>query len=219
RELIKSMALRLIAGQNAAGGWAYQCQPLNADNVETLLTQLREDRFRPGGFVVPGQFAGRDDNSIGQVATLALWAAQRHGVPVRVSLKTVEARYRLRQQPDGCWRYNDTYGDFMRDTSTCAGLIGLAVGRGIDEEGRPKGERPAADIRKDPAVEKALRYVGRVIGKPDGLPPGEEDRRHAQTAKIERIMRDLETAADWQKPTLVARLRQLDDPARLRGIY
>jgi hypothetical protein len=219
RELIKGMALRLIAGQNAAGGWAYQCRPLNADNVETLLTQLREGRFRPGSFVVPGQFPGRDDNSIGQFATLALWAARRHGVPVRVSLKTVEARYRARQQPDGCWRYNDTYGDFMRDTSTCAGLIGLAVGRGIDEEGPAKGAKRPPDIRKDPAVEKALRYVGRVIGKADGLPPAEEDRRHAHTAKIDRILREMETAADLQKPMLALELRQLEDPARLRGMF
>ena len=35
---------------------------------------------------------GRDDNSIGQFATLALWTARKHGVPVRTSLKAVEAR-------------------------------------------------------------------------------------------------------------------------------
>src|SRR5207247_3287889 len=88
RELIKSMALRLIAGQTSNAGWGYYCEVLIPQTEQALLKQLQEDRFQPGTFVVPGaRRDGRDDNSIGQFATLALWAARKHGVPVRPCLE------------------------------------------------------------------------------------------------------------------------------------
>jgi hypothetical protein len=42
-ELIESMAVRLMAGQNAAsGGWSYQCPPLAGDEVHRLQAQVRQ---------------------------------------------------------------------------------------------------------------------------------------------------------------------------------
>jgi hypothetical protein len=42
RKSIQSFALRLVAGQNAGGGWTYDCPLLSAPEEETLLTLLHQ---------------------------------------------------------------------------------------------------------------------------------------------------------------------------------
>src|SRR5262249_21236200 len=73
---------------------------------------------------------GKTDNSNSQFALLALWAAQRHGVPVDRTMARVVRRYRGSQNSDGGWSY--TYapggGTGSAPAMTCVGLIGLAVG-------------------------------------------------------------------------------------------
>jgi hypothetical protein len=220
RALIRSMALRLIAGQNGDGGWGYYCEALPPAYEKALLKQLRDNAFKPGTFHVPGQQTGRDDNSIGQFATLALWAARKHDVPVRAPLAATEARYRRKQNADGSWQYNDRIG-FARDTSTCAGLIGLAVARGTDDEGpRPRSERPAGDLLLDPAVEKGLRHLGGVIGRQPSLSDWERSRRHRHTEELESVLRQMENTSDLrEKMQLRMRLAMLDQAPLLRGIY
>jgi hypothetical protein len=44
--LIRSLALRLVAGQTAAGGWGYNCVALNSGDEEQLAKVLKE--IRPG---------------------------------------------------------------------------------------------------------------------------------------------------------------------------
>src|SRR5438132_1543092 len=51
---------------------------------------------------------------------------------------------------------------------TCAGLIGLAVGRGVEMAGAQKAD--ARDFGKDPQVQKALLYLGGRIGGLGNLP-------------------------------------------------
>jgi hypothetical protein len=105
---------------------------------------------------------GRDDNSLTQFAVLALWASRKHGVPVERSLAFAEARFRTFQNRDGSWGYG-LRTTSRRDSMTCAGLLGLAVGRGLDKQ----GSNPRTEL-KDEALEKGLVYVGQIVGKPAG---------------------------------------------------
>jgi len=41
RDLIRKLALRLVAGQKSTGGWTYECPLLNADEQDKLLTALQ----------------------------------------------------------------------------------------------------------------------------------------------------------------------------------
>jgi len=223
--LIRSMAFRLIAGQNVNGGWTYYCQVLQPALERNLLAQLQANWFVPGNFFVPGQMNMRDDNSIGQFATLALWTARRHGVPVQPSLRAVDWRYRKNQNGNGSWDYVVNFPSF-RDTSTCAGLIGLAVAHGVeDEEVRPPGNfadkvqgKPAArDILEDPVVKKGLRYLGQVIGKKSNLSDEERTRRHKHTADIESILAQMETASEFERKELKKRCDALKDLRLFRG--
>jgi hypothetical protein len=219
RELIRRMALRLIANQNFKGGWSYRCQMLTPEREESLLNELRQNRYTPGAYFPLGQPNGLDDNSIAQFAMLALWAARKHGVPVRQVLKVVEARYRAGQNPDGSWNYRDQT-PFLRDTSTCAGLIGLAVARGAEDDEQPKTRKPAGpDIRQDPAVQKALRYLGGVVGKAPEVPEAERQRRRDDAVELERVKRALEVAAEAEKPLLYMQFLGLSQASNLRGIY
>ncbi len=198
-DLIRSLALRLIANQKAMGGWDYASAPISAQDETALLQLLAEKplsanwrdsmtaalapdrsgrpvtgdpaprgstrmeqlplfRWEPGKKLA-WHPAGREDNSLTQFAILALWSARKHGVPVERCLAFVEARFRTYQNADGSWGYAlRTTGH--RDSMTCAGLLGLAVGRGLGKQ----SDQPKGDV-KDKAIDKALIYVGQVVGK------------------------------------------------------
>src|SRR5204862_5939404 len=82
---------------------------------------------------------GHEDNSLTQFAILALCAARKHGVPVERCLAFVEARFRNYQHADGSWGYV-LRSPSRRDSMTCAGLLGLAVGRGLGKQAGPAGD-------------------------------------------------------------------------------
>jgi hypothetical protein len=197
RALIRSLALRLIAGQHALGGWNYLVtvitpaeeqdlmqllseRPLNASWREEMnaalstggtaggapkgpkrpsnMSNLPVFRWEPGKKYQPAA-PGREDNSLTQFAVLGLWAARKHGVPVERPLAFTEWRFRTHQNADGSWGYM-LRSTGHRDSMTCAGLLGLAVGRGLDRQsGAARGEV------QDRALEKGLIYVGQIIGK------------------------------------------------------
>lgn len=179
KELIRSMALRLIGGQQLGGGWTYGCNVLNAQQEKKLL-ELLIAREAPGR-VVAGEPAGDDatgveqlpvitgdpgkpaehhagDNSNTQFATLAVWGSRKHGVPVRQALALVDARFRNTQSAEGAWTYN--LGGGWQDSMTCAGLIGLAAGKGLISN-----EEAKKDAGKDVVIEKAVAYLATNIGK------------------------------------------------------
>jgi hypothetical protein len=133
---------------------------------------------------------GHEDNSLTQFVILALWSAQKYGVPAQRSLAMAEARFRASQNPDGTWAYtwvkqpvpvwNPPRGTGQpaqrirydrADSMTCAGLLGLAVGRGVradtklDQEQEAKKDAPVTALTKDPAVKKALTYLSDSIGE------------------------------------------------------
>lgn len=232
RPLIRSIALQLIAGQGMMGGWNYQCRVLNPSQQQQLLDLLnsREPlatsrinvpsgkmndlpvlQHRPG---TPLQYKAHahEDNSLTQFAVLALWTAKKHGVPAERSLAMVDARFRASQASDGSWAYTWTSpaGIVRTDSMTCAGLIGLAVGRGNVPNGNLK--------EGDPAIDKALRFVSQKIGIP-GKPPAQRgklvgasslgDFYYLWTLERAAVIFDLQTIGGrdwyaWGAPIIVA---------------
>ena len=160
--MIETLAIRLLAGQSASGGWAYQC-PVDSSRSRALANDYKK-RAKPegnntggasGNEAIPnagGQLPGAGgeggggfqpgDNSNTQFATIALWVARRHKVATERALLGVEDRYRNSQNQDGGWGYVPAFGPAMgmarggktSPAMTCAGLIGLAVGYGVKDD-------------------------------------------------------------------------------------
>src|SRR5262249_42383466 len=155
------------------------------------LEQPMDPAAKDGQFPVlnyrPGQPVNHDpnkhsDNSNTQFAVLALWVAQKHGVPVHRSLAFAEARYRASQLDTGGWSYMWASGNWQ-DSMVCSGLVGLAAGKGV-QPGDPGKEKVVGDLAKDPQIEKALRFLGRRLSML-GLPPSPDERQ-----KIDAEIRD-----------------------------
>jgi hypothetical protein len=107
---------------------------------------------------------GRTDNSNTQFALLGLWAAQRHGVPVEPTFEIMVARFeRSHIYPSGLWWYtlDETGGS---RSMICVGLMGLAIGRGLQlaTPGSVTG------LQKDIHVLKGLAALSKRLGKPAG---------------------------------------------------
>jgi hypothetical protein len=109
-----------------------------------------------------------DDNSTTQFAVLALWAAQKSGIPVDKSLGMAEMRFRGLQNADGSWGYNKALTNLWCDSMTCAALMGLAAGRGVSKLESPvEGKEPKArGLASDPQVLRGLAFLGKTVGKP-----------------------------------------------------
>jgi hypothetical protein len=206
--LIESLTVRLLSGQTASGGWNYRSPPISAAEMRRLQAQLNQRKelagrreppkpgdkrrktkdlpmeiqqqlaalHRMGGPTVVGS-----DNSNTQFATLALWVARRHGLPVEEALKRVEARFRSSQHADGGWGYFEQgmRGPMTGSTAsmTCAGLLGLAVADGQTLEAKPAkaGSKPPTALGKDPRIPRGLLALSTAIGSPadEGRKPGE----------------------------------------------
>lgn len=113
-------------------------------------------------FVEPSRqldLSSNDDNSNTQFALLAVWAAKKHGLPADRTLALVEARFRASQFPEGYWSYHIKPQWVQSDSMTCAGLLGLAVGRGTFAMDA-KSQEP------DAAIARGLQFLARGIGKP-----------------------------------------------------
>ncbi|MBM4072085.1 MAG: terpene cyclase/mutase family protein [Planctomycetes bacterium] len=192
RERIKELALRLVAGQTPHGGWDYGCPVLPASDQEKLLTFLRSLEFQksldrskdlpellktlPAGLqrlafladptIQKGDYyRGGADNSNTQFALLALWAARGRQLPVDKSLEHVVRRFRHSQNDNGSWNYRDRSNASPLPTMTCAGLLGLAVGLGLDlapAERTPPG--------RDPAMQKAIKHLSDATASIRSLP-------------------------------------------------
>jgi hypothetical protein len=106
---------------------------------------------------------GWGDNSNTQFAVLALWAARRHKVPLDRTLALVVKHFRTGQLANGCWGYRYKQGTiFPHQAMTCSGLLGMAVGQGINREVRAK------DIALDKAVERGMNFLSQNVGRPTG---------------------------------------------------
>jgi hypothetical protein len=204
--LIESMAVRVMAGQNSQGGWTYECPPAGRDEVRRLKGLIRPTTgsSAPRAAMIPGGGTSRgraglppeiqrqlrainpalrpafSDNSNTKFATLALWVARRHNIPVERALSQVQERFRGSQNPDGGWGYfvplpgRPRRGSESTASMTCAGLLGLAVGVANEASLRTSGvgrdsrvaRKPWRDPTKDPAVRAGLVLLGLVLSKP-----------------------------------------------------
>jgi hypothetical protein len=186
---VRSLALRLMAGQKATGAWSYYCPLLTTAESQALSDFVQSQGGGPKPPERPTNLPGRvgrfpvvlgpdklkphsgnladGDNSNSQFAVLALWVAQRRDIHVRPSLVLVERYFRQTQLNDGGWSYYVRDGRFC-GSMTCAGLLTLAVGRSVslkDFDGRGP--------EKDPAIEKGFRYLDRFIGADSVHSPGD----------------------------------------------
>jgi hypothetical protein len=133
------------------------------------LAVMLPDQARPNNF-----YRGGGDNSNTQFAILALWAARKHDVPLDRTLALINKRFRASQNADGRWFYVGN-GEVSRQvpgkgplpTMTCAGLLGVAVGFGLQDAG--KG---AVRPDQDPIVQKGLKHLSQFIGQPGAHPRG-----------------------------------------------
>jgi hypothetical protein len=104
----------------------------------------------------------RDDNSNTQFGLLGLWAARRHGLPAELSLELAARRFRETQKGDGGWGY--VLQAPTKNTMTCVGLLGLAMGHAAAEAlGSGFKGKPPLPPRKDPFVHQALDGLGKYI--------------------------------------------------------
>jgi hypothetical protein len=181
RDLIRSLALRLVANQLPSGGWVYSCPPLTSDQEQSVLASLKDLaaggdngnqadipsqlRRLPLGVLRtppadnPGEFYRPGDNSCTQFALLALWNARRYDLPLDPVLQRVAQHFRHSQNPDGSWSYwPQGFNPSQLPTMTCAGLLGLAVGYGLD-----KDAKAGAKLTQDEAIKKGLSLVAKPI--------------------------------------------------------
>lgn len=185
RELIQTFALRLVAGQESNGAWTYNCSTsLTPEEEKQLVTYLSKSYYGSGLKAADGENADdlpaklrklsivraekaqkqrgfvQVDNSNTQFAVLALWVAQRQGLPLKPVLGLVDRYFRDMQNSDGSWGYAGRSQQW-RASMTCAGLLGLAVGKSVSSE--PK-EGESAERARDPDIEKAFRFLSTTIG-------------------------------------------------------
>jgi hypothetical protein len=101
------------------------------------------------------------DNSNTQFALLALWVARRYDVAAECPILLSYQRFLKQQNADGGWGYRD--GEATKNTMTCAGLLGLAMGPGM---------LPAAskDKHDENAIETGLSALSRYIQPPSDDP-------------------------------------------------
>jgi hypothetical protein len=103
------------------------------------------------------------DNSNTQFAILALWAAQRQGVPAERALALAAKRFRPCQNEEGGWGYHS--GGEQRSPSsasmTCVGLLALAVGHGLRRD-----DAPGRASVQDEQIQNAMNALGKRVGKP-----------------------------------------------------
>jgi hypothetical protein len=210
--LIQDLALRLVAAQNDKGGWGYQTPVLAPADRDQVWTALKDKTF------VPGRGTGYDDNSINQFATLALWVARKHGVPTGPSLGLVEHRYRTNQNPDGSWGYRpDPAFNNLKDATTCAGLIGLAVGQARDDG--PKAKTAGRRVQDDPAVKNGLAFLGQALArKRAALDEIESRKRSRHAAQLLALYKQWQQEPE-RREAIEEEIRALDKAEWLRGTY
>jgi hypothetical protein len=219
RTLIQHLATQMIASQNRNGGWDYYCDPIPENRHQQILNDLNAGR------PVARREHEKDDNSINQFCTLALWAARKHGIKTDLILQAIDKRYRETQNHDGSWGYRARDTGFLKDATTCAGLIGLAVGQGVkkDQEQAKKDAKkaPPQDVTEtDPAIKKALAYITPALTRtPKRLTDRERQVRHKHTQQMMELYKEWQEADAERQPQLMVQLQKLDDARQLKGTY
>ena len=164
KQLIRTLALRLIAGQTPSGRWSYVCPRISEKDEVELLRRLREGQYQPTGGVI-GHTGNLTDNSITQFAMLSLWGAT-NSVPVRAPLFKAAVQFHNTQMADGGWSYVPEHqNNDLGDSNTCAGLLGLAIEKALrDGKGFASDPAPLPKPRFDEIRQKGFNRLGGAIG-------------------------------------------------------
>lgn len=176
--LIRTFALRLMTCQDKGGLWGYGRKTTEEEEEQTFQS------MKAGKFVGDQLWYKNLSNS--QFAALALWAARKHGVPVRPALQAVARAAREQQKENGTWHYDHNLA--MTHSSVCAGLIFLALERGLEEEGPRSGAagttKLTSKVLDDPAIKKGLSFLGNVVRNPPKLSQQKRDERILTAARV-----------------------------------
>jgi hypothetical protein len=167
RNLAKSFALRIIAGQLISGVWYYDGILLTPEKEAELLASLKAGTYKPS--------SSHSSYSISntQFAILALWGARKHGVAVRAPLLAMIDHFNQKQFGDGHWIYSPENPDVLWTTSTCTGLIALALEKALLQDKEFVRQRQPSDPGKKKAdLANAFAYLGKSIGRKLGDPGG-----------------------------------------------
>ncbi len=163
RDAVRTLACRLICGQNTEGGWSYT----NPKVPSSLLTN-KNDR--------PDPPEGTGDNSCTQFAVLGLWVASRWGVDIEETMVNVDQRFTDTQEEDGGWPYNHGVEEAASGSSmTFAGLFCLTVARATElreEQARTQSAGNAGNddssegdsLITDPVFSHGLERAGQFAG-------------------------------------------------------
>jgi hypothetical protein len=110
------------------------------------------------------------DNSNTQFAILGLWAARRYELPLEPTVCRIEERFRYSQLSGGGWSYDPSAlpgpAASPSGSMTCAGLLGLAVGRALRAQVQPGGGSPNSGESEDRAIFRGLRALGARLNDP-----------------------------------------------------
>ncbi len=191
--LIQLLGARLLAGQDANGGWGYECiesvplleerelrkslltssVPGKSGGASKLFPEVVKYQERLGNVRIRSRIA---DNSNTQFGVLGLWVARKHGLPCEAAFNLIEKRFLSTQTNNGGWPYVGTNPG--SPSMTCAGLLGLAVAIGgreeqsVQPEAAKPGLNPKGDANNQPkppadasskAVEKGLSALASSI--------------------------------------------------------
>jgi hypothetical protein len=201
RQLARSLALRLMAGQCADGCWTYVNMPLGVDAEADLVQRLGTNSYRPtrttGG-------KGYTSHSMTQFALLSLWGSRRHDVVVHASVFAAATHFHESQTPEGTWEYRDfkstplpvgkktPIGLRRSDSNTCAGLIALAMEKTMRRDKKfhlagfampPRGCSFGRSMQ-----EGAWTPDGRHRPIADRCAPGRQYRHHLQGRRMGRLL-------------------------------
>lgn len=161
RKMARTLALRIIAGQLTSGIWGYGGVLMTPEQEGKLLAALENGSYKPVLGAVPSM-------SNTQFAMLAIWGSRKHGVPVRAPLLLLANYFHANQHPDGHWHYP---ANSLAATSTCAGLISLAIEQALLQDREFATQRhEVARPQKRADVGKAFAFVAKTIGRKKGDP-------------------------------------------------
>jgi hypothetical protein len=198
--LIESLGLRLLQAQCMDGGWTYRVPPLAmmpllaADGAEgrrlrAIVAGPHGRGERPKLPRPPAQLSreiqlqcarlqpnmlGQADNSNTQFAMIALWVANRYGLPGQAALCGTAQRwgalqhFSQSQQRDGSWGYINAPGmagnspGCNNHAMACAGLLGLFVGYTSDPR-YANDKELKAKLQKFPPVQRGFKFLANVM--------------------------------------------------------
>ena len=201
--MIQVLAVRLLAGQTAQGGWTYDCiDSVPQGDVKLLRAGLKVKQLVAGEGKEEedtperkGKRVGRlhpdvekyaaalwarkgtrmgEDNSNTQFAVLAVWAARKHGVPVEPALDAIEKRFIATQdRQTGGWAYSSGGAD---GGSTPAMTCAGLIGLSVGVARREEQRLRAEEKRKEQAGENPK------VNDPFFNPPARPDEPKAKKA-------------------------------------